>query len=545
MMMLAQSDFVPTEEQEAIVRAVRETKDSVMIQAYAGAAKTTTLVLASREVKVPAALAFNRNIKLELEKKMPGNFKVMTMNGLGFAALMRALPAVTFKLDDKKLGHLVSEVIKDFKIELDGEQWDGLRQMTSKAMGQGLLPQEHGEGLVEDSREVWEELGEAVGVAREDTDMMADLAREVLRRDIDRGLKGQVSFDDQVYLSTLVAGKFPLFPVLFVDEAQDLSPLNHAMLAKCVRPDGRLVVCGDVLQSIYAFRGADHESIEKIKRLRTSWIELPLTTTFRCPREIVKRQLWHARGFRAAPQNAEGRFVKLPATPQTAEEWEEERTWSWSDLQALRPRPDASMAILCRNNAPLLSLAFKLLRQRVPVHFMGREIGAGLIALSRKLFADDDTPLTAMAEAIREWEGRETSLAVANGKEEKLDGIEDKAECLRAVLSYSSVTCARDLRRELRDLFAREDGVTLATIHKAKGLEWDMVVLLDPWRMPSKWAKAAAQRGDDRQLRQENNLRYVAETRTRHTLVHCSMNEFEGLDGGRESPWVPSIESGS
>src|SRR6185312_12343562 len=119
-------------------------------------------------------------------------------------------------------------------------------------------------------------------------------------------------------------------------------------------------------------------------------------------------------------------------------------------------------------------------------------IGAGLVALSRKLFPNDDTALLEMAEAIREWEERETSLSVANGKEEKVDGIEDKAECLRAVLSYSSVATARDLRRELRDLFAREDGVTLCTIHKAKGLEWDMVVLLDPWRLPSKWAKLAA-----------------------------------------------------
>lgn len=539
------SEIKPTEEQEAIIRATRESRDSIMIQALAGAAKTTTLVMASREVKVPAlALAFNKSIKEELGKRLPANFKTMTMNGLGFAAFLRANPSLTVKLEDKKLGRLVTATLKDFKTEMDGEQWDLLRSLVSKAMGRGLLPAAFGEGLLPDSLEGWGEVGEELGIPPDDLEMYMELGREVLRKDIELAFAGQLSFDDQVYVSTLISGKFPLFPLMMIDEAQDLSELNHAMLAKCVRPDGRLIVCGDQLQSVYAFRGADHESMSKLRRLRPKWIDLPLTTTFRCPEVVVKRQLWHAPAFKAAPQAPKGAFFKLPN--RVGESWldqEEPQTWSWSDLTTLRPSPTAELAILCRNNAPLLSLAFKLLRERVPVRFLGREIGQGLIALSKKLAPDDATLRLDFAALLKEWEERETSLAVANGKEEKVDGIEDKAECLRAVLSYESVNTAGDLRRELKSLFSRDDGVTLATIHKAKGLEWDMVVLLDPWRMPSKWAKAAAQKGDDRALRQENNLRYVAETRSKNVLVHASMSDFESLDGRGESSWVPSKEA--
>lgn len=61
--------------------------------------------------------------------------------------------------------------------------------------------------------------------------------------------------------------------------------------------------------------------------------------------------------------------------------------------------------------------------------------------------------------------------------------------------------------------------ITLATGHKAKGLEWPTVIHLDPWRVPSKYAKQALSEGHTIPMEQDLNLRYVIETRTMQKLI--------------------------
>lgn len=525
------TDFKPTEEQEAVVNAVRHSRESVLIRAYAGAAKTTTLTLAAQAIRIPGlALAFNRHIKAELAKKFPANFVVQTMNGLGMQSLGRALPGTTLRVDDKKLGRLVSEVAREFKVELADDQWGQVRQLVSMAQASGLVPDRFNNGrdaLQDDSPDWWLEAADELFLEEDSRDMLLELAHEVLERDIEEALRGTISFDDQVYVSCCIAGKFPQFPLLMVDEAQDLSPLNHAMVQKSVRPDGRLIVCGDPRQAIYGFRGADYTSIDKLKALRRDWIELPLTQTFRCSKAVVARQQDHAPGFRAAEANAEGLFLKLPQAGGEATFETDSAGWSWSDVEQHVPR-SGSAAVLCRNNAPLLSLAFKLLRRRIPVVMLGRDIGQGLVALVKKVASQGDLPIASFAELLAAWKEKEIALATANGREEKIDGIVDKVECLEAVMSYVEVKDVASLKREITALFSRETGqVTLSSIHKAKGLEWDVVLLLDPWRIPSKQARREAAKGNEGPLQQEWNLKYVAETRSKNVLIHASVEDFE------------------
>lgn len=522
-------DRTPTEEQQSIIGAMPQA-ESVMIQAYAGTGKTTTLEMAGAQVRVPAlALAFNKSIATELEKRFASNFTVKTMNGLGFGAWLRANPQIAkAEIDDKKLGKLVSQVAKDRKVDLSSDQWTGLRQLVAKAMQQGIVPVEAKAegGLVPDTEASWADAADAADVDAQDLAFFGDMPREVLLRDIELARKGKMSFDDQVYCSTMLGGKFPQFPVVFVDESQDLSPLNHRMLELGMRPDGKLVSCGDSRQAIYQFRGASADSMSRIEGLRPSWVKLPLATTFRVPKAIVARQQDHAPGFRAWDGNEVGLFASLQAPAET-EDW---GGWPVEDLLGLRPRPEASIAVLCRNNGPLFALAFKLIRGGTGVRMLGRDIGKGLEVLSRKLAPKDETSREAVAAAIAEWRETQSSLALAQGKDEKLDSISDKAECLYAVLSSAECRDAGQLRAMLQRLFARESGlITLSSIHKAKGLEWDLVLHLDPWRIPSKWAREAAKRGDATQLQQEWNLRYVCETRTKHTLVNANLNDFRSI----------------
>ena len=156
-------------------------------------------------------------------------------------------------------------------------------------------------------------------------------------------------------------------------------------------------------------------------------------------------------------------------------------------------------------------MAFKLLRKRIACKMQGRDIGKGLIALSKKLMPQDEIPAKQCAELIEKWRAHECDIAYANDHTEKVAGITGRAESLMAVLEEALVENAGELRREITELFARDSGmVTLSTGHRAKGLEWPVVIHLDPWRIPSRHAKKAADAGDPRQMEagEKSKLRY-------------------------------------
>lgn len=506
----------PTAEQLALIDAGCNRQESIMVNALAGCAKSTSLqmLMAKMPPQPTLAVAFNLKTKKELERLMPSHVAVKTLNGLGHSAWAKAI-GKALTLDDKKLGKIVTAVAKANEVPLLGDQWDTVRRLTSKAMTNGLVPSKYQyKGLLPDTPVVWQQLADDEYV--ETAPLLLDLARQCLIEDIDQGLKGIISFDDQIYLSSMFGGVFPRFPLVLVDESQDLSTLNHIQLAKSAA--GRIISVGDVRQSIYSFRGADAASMAKIKGLRKDWIELPLATTFRCPKVVVARNREHAPGFTAFETNAEGQvlnFVRRQAEDGSPLDWH------WSEV------PGTAIAVLCRNNAPLLAMAFKLIRQQVGVIMLGRDIGKGLIALSKKIVPKDETPIVEVVAVVQKWADHECALAHANDKEEKVAGITDRAECLLAVCENAGVADAGALRRQLDTLFAREVGkVTLSSVHRAKGLEWPTVVHLDPWRVPSRHAKEALQRGNPVPMEQEMNIKYVAETRTKDILVLANLEDF-------------------
>jgi hypothetical protein len=517
----------PTPEQEAIITAVAG-RDSVMTSAYAGTAKSTTLEMAAPGIKVPAlALAFNKKISMELELRLGGQFTVKTFNGLGHGAWARGNPKIgRLQIEPNKLGKLVGQVAKDRKVDLSSEQWDQLRRLVTAVMQAGITPGDQGKPLLKDTKENWTELANGLWIGEEELDFIYDLAREIWIKGIEMARAGIVSFDDQVYCSACLGGQFPQFPVVFVDEAQDLSPLNHHMLRQANRKDGRMVVVGDPKQAIYAFRGADSQSMERLRELRPSWNDQRLTLTFRCPKVVVERNQAHAPGFTAFHTNVEGKFTRFKSA-EDGVDCTQDLGWDWAKVLAERVGDNDTLAVLCRNNGPLMSMAFKLIRQGIGPVMLGRDIGKGLVLLSRKILPEDSTPRDICAGKIEDWRVTEVSLALAKGDEGKIAGITDRAECLQAVLDGADCPDAGTLRAMLEKLFAREAGaVTLGSIHRSKGLEWDLVVHLDPWRIPSRQAREAAKAGDHGPIQQEWNLLYVAETRTKHTLINANLEDF-------------------
>lgn len=178
----------------------------------------------------------------------------------------------------------------------------------------------------------------------------------------------------------------------------------------------------------------------------------------------------------------------------------------------------ANDAILCRLNAPLIAFAFDLIRRGVACHVLGRDIATGLERLLDKVAEDAGTIDSAQA-GLRDYCNRETSKLRTKGKRAEAAALDDKCKVLSLFLTQS--VSVHDCHSRIHGLFANGAGVTLSTIHKAKGLEWDRVYLLDRRLLPSPWAET------QEELRQERNLEYVAVTRAKLDLRMIESNRWK------------------
>jgi hypothetical protein len=75
----------PTSEQRDIIEAALKQKDSLLINALAGAAKTTTLemIASAMPIQPILSLAFNKRIAEEMKNRLPGHVQPMTLNSIG------------------------------------------------------------------------------------------------------------------------------------------------------------------------------------------------------------------------------------------------------------------------------------------------------------------------------------------------------------------------------------------------------------------------------------------------------------------------------
>lgn len=454
----------PTPEQAAIIQSVTAGEDTI-VEALAGCAKSTTLEMcataapASRQILM---LAFNVKIKKELEARLRGrpNVKVQTLNGLGHGVLLKAGLRPTVDTDK------IFKLTKDLGLRKDDlADTMALARLARQA---GIIPKgKVGKGLLPDDPDVWNEIALEEDISLD----LVSAARQVFCKSFDLALAGTIDYDDQVYLSALVYGAFPRPDVVFVDEAQDLSPLNHLQVRKAAGLRGQVVAVGDSHQAIYAWRGADHQSMQSLRALRPAWTDRTLSVTFRCPRRVVERQWDLVPTFQPGPNNLEGEVRVLS---------------DWT--------PAPGSAILCRNNAPIIRLAFRLLRRGVPAQVLGTDIGKSLKRLYNKLSLHGAKPVSDVIESAKQ------QIQIDPRKNA------DKYGSLIALLE-SGIGIDAALTK-----LSAKGGVALATIHRAKGLEWDTVYHLEPDLIPSIHAETEAE------LQQEENLRYVAETRTKDRL---------------------------
>jgi superfamily I DNA/RNA helicase len=304
-----------------------------------------------------------------------------------------------------------------------------------------------------------------------------------------------VDFDDMI-LFPLVKNLRVKFTkdLIILDEAQDLSKARQALARKFLKPGtGRMIVVGDDRQAIYGFSGADAQALENLTN-ELNAVTLPLTVTWRCPKAVIREAQKIVADIECATDN-EGEVTRVEELP--------------ADLLA-------TDAILCRNTAPLVTIAYSLIRKGVACKVEGRAIGDGLLRLV------DRWKVSSVDQFIRKLEDyrqREIQKAMAKNNEAKVEEINDRVETLLQVClavtakGQHSLTAVRDF---INNLFSDDvRGVlTLATYHRSKGREWNRVFLWEhATRCPSRAAK------QEWQKLQEQNLAYVAITRSKNILT--------------------------
>jgi DNA helicase-2/ATP-dependent DNA helicase PcrA len=503
-------EFTPSKYQEAIFDFVRYGHGNAVVEAAAGSGKSWTLTKCVELIDNDKSIlitAFNRDIVNELKKKTKGNDNVaaMTMHSLGLQMLQRNFSDERLELDEFKYRTFINTNLKDLSainiFSLPKHELARYRENVYKLVDFGRY---YTCETVKDLEMIEERYGiETIADEKEIAVNVMLWGREDL---------STIDYTDMIYLPNILMCK-PIglkFDWIMVDEAQDLSVAQRVILLKCVKINTRILFVGDSSQSLYSFSGADPESFKKILELPNT-ISLPLSISYRCADAIVE----NAQTIEPKiEKNSDGRHGEI------------KRECRLEEVQ------DGDM-ILCRNNAPLMKVYVEFLRMGRKAFIRGKDIGLNLKNTVKRTCEEMlNTDLKRNGVFVKLYASLFDSIneLIAKSNITYADAIEssiiaNKIDIIKALEILSEgLTTSDELIDRINNIFSdkkKNEGVSLSTIHKAKGLEAENVYIVCESLMPSKQAKKAWER------EQERNLIYVAYTRSKNKLGFIAEDEFE------------------
>ncbi len=466
-----------TDEQERVVASEART---LVVNAYAGSGKTSTLVEYARRRPNERLLylAFNRSIKEEAANKFPPNVRCITTHGLAFPTHGRLYQG---KLGNPKASHLarvleidvisagrVLAVIMNYLSSTSKDILD-VHAFAVAPKGNAAVT----ENLVDYARTAWA--------------AMCDVNSQAIPMPHDGYLKLY-----QLSQPTIKGVNTILF-----DEAQDANSVTLDIVAR--QACGKVFV-GDSWQAIYSFRGA----VNALSHIKADE-RLHLTTSFRFGDGIatLATALLSDWGGATKPVQGKGKYQSV------------------FDVDRNAPH-----AVLSRTNAVLFEEAIHLLGLNAPFGFAG----------GVESYRFDQILDTYHLFARQRGKMRDQFLAAFNSFDEmkqygeELDDKEVKAlvKVVEAHLHETPGLIDEIKDRAVPSLSGRE--VALATTHKAKGLEWMDVVLTEDF---TELKEKPNDKGEMVPPDQEEvNILYVAMTRAmRGIVVPSAVHEWLEMRG--------------
>ncbi|UJR26727.1 hypothetical protein I4U23_008042 [Adineta vaga] len=250
------SKLLLTHEQETIVCHNLENRQTMKINAYAGTGKTTTLIAyaARRMDESFLYIAYNKSIQTYAEKVFPPNVKCQTVHSIAYAKIGRQFEGYLGNLRIKSIVDIIQDrapigekgrSINSLYIRAR-YVYNTINSFISSADLQ--ITDEH----VEDSSSN-ESNNQLILTSQEKMNLAADAqCIWAIMKNI-RDTRALMTHDGYLKLYQLSKPQIQLYDCLFVDEAQDLTPavtdiINNQRVSK--------ILVGDKHQQIYAFRGA-------------------------------------------------------------------------------------------------------------------------------------------------------------------------------------------------------------------------------------------------------------------------------------------------
>ena len=486
--------------QADILDTWNNTDENILIQAVAGSGKTTTLMLILEACKYKTLfLAFNKSIQTEIQSRIDKQVltqgKALTMHALGLQALKAQ--GIKFSINNNKNWDLVKVINNIYKKELrtlnredklrfcytlidysDAARItlsDDIKTLDAFLIDIGKIPfKTKNEKLIE---RVWENF--------------IKLREETYKKNII-----DIDFYDMIYLPVREGYTIPVHPYyLMIDEAQDLNNLQHALVTQLLNQGAirKWIAVGDRNQAIYGFTGASSNSFDLFKQ-KDNVKEMPLDICYRCPTKIIEAS------------NEVYDVMKAFKT-------EEGIVGIEIDTNLIKP----NSMVICRNTSPLFDLYIKLLHDGKPAYIDGTEILGYLVKFLNPYKTDTivgcTKELTYIAKELAEDQTDE-------GKYKSFIFNENFKNFLKVSTLCSSMDIVETLLEKLKSIFeSKVDAIKLCTIHKSKGLEADVVYILQEELIPSKFAKTPSQ------IVQENNLKYVARSRAKKELYYLQLKK--------------------
>lgn len=317
-----------------------------------------------------------------------------------------------------------------------------------------------------------------------------------------------------------------------VDEYQDVSPLQQELLDLWLGERNDLCVVGDASQTIYSFAGASSRFLLDFSTRYRGAQSVRLEHNFRSAAPVLAAANALMRGQAGAlslvaapdavrPEDSAAPAVTISGHASDVSEAHEVARSVAQEIAAGR-RPE-QIAILFRINAQAQLLESALDAAGVPSQVRGmqrffelREVQDAMLLLRGAALSITDEPLFKTVSDVLRGLGWSQNPPDARG------ALRDRWESLNAIMALAEEVPGQSLRGFVDELFRRKAGqhaptmsaVTLASLHSAKGLEWESVhiVGLSEGLLPISFAVTAEQ------IDEERRLLYVGVTRARRAL---------------------------
>jgi superfamily I DNA/RNA helicase len=460
------TNIIYTKQQEEIIKQSKQAK-MLMIKAFAGTGKTTTLVGVSKENKERNILylAFNKVAADDARERFPENTEVRTIHSLALSCL-------------KKVGFYVN-MAQPYSMYILMEY------LKQKNPGKNIHF-----GIV---KQVFERLN--LFFYSEELKIKSGSYIDSFAKDVYEGMKaGEITTGHDGYLKVfhekITNGEIVLegIDIVMLDEAQDSNPVTIAIFNN-IKTKTKILV-GDPYQQIYAWRGSKNA----FSSLPRGYTELSLTQTYRYPRSIAQK-------------------ANLLLRRERGERNEIETSKENGDFMT-----EGDTCVICRTNSGIIQtiidgmkkgIRYKTLRPAGEILKEALDILKIKKAKGKKVAKKDLS--------TKEW----SDFTYSQLKRETTRKDVDPRLKMAFNLVEKHGSELEDVTKEISNNRRKKKGhfVFITTVHTAKGLEWDKVILNNDFT-----PYLVFKDKDRGKYEEEVNLYYVAMTRAKEVLEDNTPN---------------------